>query len=310
LTDTIARRFVLIQLLTAGATLGLALLFNLLGGVWAQDPLSQSSLLNEVNDVVRLIEAAPRPVRPALVAAATSGSRHVFWFAAGSVPAGFLDTRRENDREVQRKVSDGNHHISVTMHNPGLPSAVALQLGAAGSPEYLLAVRLQDRSWTVFAAPSRMWGLPQTAHWLIRLIFLAVSVSVITAFAARKFARPIKNLAAAVHEFGVNPWAPPIPESGPRQLRRVIRTFNETQAHIQRVVADRTMMLAAISHDLRTPLTRMRLRGEFIHDADQQERLFRDVDAMQALVDGALAIFQDDAVQATDRRSPGPRVAR
>ena len=68
------------------------------------------------------------------------------------------------------------------------------------------------------------------------------------------------------------------------------------QAQIQKFVAYRTMMLAAISHDLRTPLTRMRLRGEFIDDPEQQARLFRDVDEMQAMVDGALVFFRDDAV--------------
>jgi signal transduction histidine kinase len=296
LTDTIARRFVLIQLLTAGATLGLALLFNRLGGFWAQDPLNQSSLLNEVNDMVRLIEAAPWQMRPGLASAATRGSRQVFWFAAGSEAAGFLDSRQEHDRDVARKVSDGNRHVSVTMHDPSPKSALALHLDATASPEYLLAIRLQDRSWTVFATPRRMWGLPQSGRWLIRLIFLAVSAGVITALAARQFAHPIKALAAAVHEFGVNPWAPAIPQSGPRQLRQVITTFNEMQAQIQKLLADRTMMLAAISHDLRTPLTRMRLRGEFIHDGEQQARLFRDVDEMLTMVDCALAIFRDDAV--------------
>jgi signal transduction histidine kinase len=68
------------------------------------------------------------------------------------------------------------------------------------------------------------------------------------------------------------------------------------QAQIQQFIAHRTFMLAAISHDLRTPLTRMRLRGEFIEDADQQARLFRDVDEMQDMVEGALAFFRDDAV--------------
>jgi signal transduction histidine kinase len=297
LTDTIARRFVLTQILTVGATLGLVLLFNLLGGVWAQDPLNESGLLNEVNDMVRLIEAAPLQMRPSLASAATSGSRRVFWFAAGSEVAGFLDTRREHDRDVEREVSGDTHHISVTMHHPNLKSApAALPLGTAGSPEYLLAVRLQDRSWTVFATPNRMWGASQSARWSIRLIFLAASISVITALAARRFARPMKVLAAAVHEFGVNPLAPAIPESGPRQLSQVIRTFNEMQAQIQQFLANRTMMLAAISHDLRTPLTRMRLRGEFIQDTEQQARLFRDVDEMQIMVDGALAFFRDDAM--------------
>lgn len=56
-------------------------------------------------------------------------------------------------------------------------------------------------------------------------------------------------------------------------------------------------MLAAISHDLRTPLTRVRLRGEYIEDPEQQQRLFRDVDDMQKMIDGALAFFRDDAAE-------------
>jgi signal transduction histidine kinase len=66
------------------------------------------------------------------------------------------------------------------------------------------------------------------------------------------------------------------------------------QAQIQKFVDDRTTMLAAISHDLRTPLTRIRLRGEFVEDSEQRARLFRDVDDMQAMVDSALALFRDD----------------
>src|SRR5258708_40008230 len=132
-------------------------------------------------------------------------------------------------------------------------------------------------------------------RWVIWLCFLAASITVVTAFAARQFSGPIERLAAAVRQFGLNPRAPPIAETGPRELRQVIKTFNAMQAQIQKFVAYRTMMLAAISHDLRTPLTRMRLRGEFIEDQEQQSRLFRDVDEMQNMVDEALAFFRDDA---------------
>ncbi|HEY2402796.1 MAG TPA: ATP-binding protein, partial [Steroidobacteraceae bacterium] len=156
-------------------------------------------------------------------------------------------------------------------------------------------VRLLDRSWVVFVSPTRIWGLPRTTRWLIWILFLAVSISLFTVLAARRFAGPIRQLATAVRDFGINPQAPAIQESGPRELRQVIRTFNEMKAQIQKFVSYRTMMLAAISHDLRTPLTRMRLRGEFIEDAEQQERLFRDVDEMQAMIDSALAFFRDDA---------------
>ncbi|MFT8614117.1 MAG: ATP-binding protein, partial [Gluconobacter oxydans] len=67
------------------------------------------------------------------------------------------------------------------------------------------------------------------------------------------------------------------------------------QAQIQQFIEYRTTMLAAISHDLRTPLTRIRLRGEFIDCPEQQRNLFRDVDEMQAMIDGALSFFRNDA---------------
>jgi len=154
---------------------------------------------------------------------------------------------------------------------------------------------LHDGSWLVFSVTKRTWGIPWADRWAIWLCLLAVSITIVTAFAARRFARPIEQLAAAVRQFGLNPRAPPIAETGPRELQQVIKTFNAMQAQIHKFVAYRTMMLTAISHDLRTPLTRMRLRGEFIEDPEQQSRLFRDVDEMQNMVDEALAFFRDDA---------------
>jgi len=161
---------------------------------------------------------------------------------------------------------------------------------------YMLGVQLNDGSWLVFSVMKRTWGIPWADRWVIWLCFLAVSITIVTVFAARQFSGPIERLAAAVRQFGLNPQAPPIAETGPKELQEVVKTFNAMQAQIQKFVAYRTMMLAAISHDLRTPLTRMRLRGEFIEDPEQQARLFRDVDEMQGMVDEALAFFRDDAV--------------
>jgi two-component system osmolarity sensor histidine kinase EnvZ len=297
MADTIARRFALTEILAVGATLGLVFLFNNLSGVWAREPLERSGLLNEVTDMVRMIEAAPPSMRPSLALAAGSRSKRVSWIPAATEAAAFLDASKGRDEVAERIVSADTHHTAVVVEEtPPKNLAAELDPGQRGSREYVMAVRLLDRSWVVFSAPARIWGLSQTSRWLIWMLFLAVSISLFTVLAARRFAGPIKELATAVRGFGVNPQAPAIPESGPRELRQVIRTFNEMKAQIQKFVSYRTMMLAAISHDLRTPLTRMRLRGEFIEDAEQQARLFRDVDEMQAMVEGALAFFRDDAV--------------
>ena len=156
-------------------------------------------------------------------------------------------------------------------------------------------MQLSDRSWLVFSVPQRIWGLPELQRWAVWIAFLILSTATVCAIATRRFVRPVEQLAAAVRRFGVDPQAPPLAESGPQEFRDVIRAFNTMQAQIQKFVTYRTMMLAAISHDLRTPLTRVRLRGELIDDEIQQARLFRDVDEMQTMVDGALACFRGDA---------------
>jgi two-component system osmolarity sensor histidine kinase EnvZ len=117
----------------------------------------------------------------------------------------------------------------------------------------------------------------------------------VSTLAGRQLASPVKKLAEAVRTFGLNPQSLAIVEAGPREIRQVVRTFNAMQAQIHKFIAYRTTMLAAISHDLRTPLTRMRLRGEYIEDVEQQQRLFQDVDEMRAMINGALAFFRDDA---------------
>jgi signal transduction histidine kinase len=297
LADTIARRFAVTEILVVAVTVGLALLFNHFGGVWGLEPLEQTGLLDEVADLVRTIESAPPEMRHSLASAAGGERNQMYWLAAGSQGARMLDVLKADDTSVRRYVARETHRTVLVLHPTGWGSVPAgLDPAPKTVPQYVLGVRLHDGSWMVFATSNRSWGASQTVRWSIRLLFLAASISLFTVIAARQFARPIKQLAAAVREFGVNPRAPPIPESGPRELRQVIRIFNDMQGQIQKFVSYRTMMLAAISHDLRTPLTRMRLRGEFIEDSEQQARLFRDVDEMQAMVDGALAFFRDDAV--------------
>src|SRR4029077_13673269 len=138
---------------------------------------------------------------------------------------------------------------------------------------YVLAVQYSDDSWLVFTVPERLWGLPWQDRWAIWLAFFTVSTGIVSTIATRQLVRPIKKFAEAIRLFGTNPQAPPVAETGPRELTDVISAFNAMRAQIQKFVAYRTAMLAAISHDLRTPLTRIRLRGEFIEDEGQQARL-------------------------------------
>ena len=96
-------------------------------------------------------------------------------------------------------------------------------------------------------------------------------LSLIAVLAARGITRPMRRLAVAAEALGRGE-APSLPETGPDDIRQTAEAFNRMQERLQRFVADRTRMLAAIGHDLRTPLTSLRLRAEFVGDADVRRR--------------------------------------
>ena len=104
---------------------------------------------------------------------------------------------------------------------------------------------------------------------------------------------PLARLADATTKFSDDLDATPIVEAGPPEIRRVARSFNIMRAQIKKSVEARTAMLAAISHDLRTPLTRMRLRVERLGDERERNALLNDVVAMQSMTDSALSHLRD-----------------
>jgi len=115
------------------------------------------------------------------------------------------------------------------------------------------------------------------------LLFL-VLIAMLAYVVARMAARPIKQLATAATELGRDIDHPPLPEKGPTEIRQAAKAFNAMQARIRRQIQHRTHMLAAITHDLQTPLTRLRLRLEKVSDAELQQKLVDDLAVMQGMV--------------------------
>lgn len=104
--------------------------------------------------------------------------------------------------------------------------------------------------------------------------------------------RPLIRFARAAERVGVDVHAPVLPERGPAQLKRVIRAFNEMQIRLQRFLSDRTRMLGAISHDLRTPLTRLRLRVETDRAADEKAKMLSDIESMEDMLSSTLSFIR------------------
>ena len=295
--DTIARRFALTVMASILVAVCLAWGFAQVGGAWVRPTLENLRLLERADDIARIIESVPKQQRPSLTDAAGGETFRVDWYPVASTVTAMLDAAAElRTRDDLSGAPAGQPRRRAVEFNSSDrdPSLVTLFKTMGHPHAYFLALALHDGSWLVFTAPNRLWGVSHQARIAISLALVIVSVSVVSAIATHFLAAPIRQFTQAVRRFGTDPRAASVPEVGPRELRTSIAAFNAMQAQIQSFVEDRTTMLAAISHDLRTPLTKMRLRGELIEDQEQRARLFRDVDDMRAMVESALAFFRDD----------------
>ncbi|MCG2584892.1 ATP-binding protein [Massilia sp. TS11] len=116
------------------------------------------------------------------------------------------------------------------------------------------------------------------------IITLALSIGLLAYLVARMTSRSLKQLAQAATDLGKDINRPPLRLTGVTEIRQAAGAFNALQARIRQYIFQRTQMLAAITHDLQTPLTRMRLRLEKVDDRELRERLIDDLSAMQAMV--------------------------
>jgi signal transduction histidine kinase len=158
-----------------------------------------------------------------------------------------------------------------------------------------LAIALQDGTWMVFSATNGPDGSFRVVRFALWMVLIAGVVAGVSLWAARRLTAPLAAFAAAAESLGVDGTAAPLPESGPRELRAATHAVNRMQERLSRFVEDRTRMIAAIGHDLRTPLTRMRLRAEFVDDPEIQRKMLADLDEMEAMITATLAFARDDA---------------
>jgi signal transduction histidine kinase len=164
-----------------------------------------------------------------------------------------------------------------------------------------LSVQLLDGNWVVYEFPIRAFGMfQQGSSGIGPWIFWLLVAGAIFWFSNR-LARPLRTFAAAAENLGRDINVDPLPVTGSKELRRASKAFNNMQKRVQRMIDDRSLMLAAIAHDLRTVLTRLRLRAEFIEDVEQQAKAEADIEEMQAMLDAGLA-FARGETEVEERR--------
>ncbi len=162
--------------------------------------------------------------------------------------------------------------------------------------QYAVSIHLPDEGrWvsTVFRIPPP--NLFASPTFPIAFTLMIVATGILTHWAVRRLTQPVRILAAAAEALGRDVNAPPLPEDGPLEVATAAIAFNTMASRIRRFVTDRTLLLTAIGHDLRTPITRLKLRSEFIEDDELRRKFTADLDELEAMVSATLAFGRDSA---------------
>ena len=243
---------------------------------------------NRLATIARLLDASAPAERSTLLATAAS-SLPTLRLAPWDGTAPPKDSTEFSLREhplVERLIAGFGQGLSVDDLAPP-PShgerGEMLHLGLATPKGARLQAMLPDD-------PPRP---PAFGAIVLTFLFLGLTLTLLSVWATRALTAPLARLADAAEAFGTAHEPVPLPERGPKEVLAVAHALDRMRARVERLIDDRTQMLAAISHDLRTPITRLRLRAEFIEDEHARAMTLRDLAQMNGLVEAALSYVRD-----------------
>ncbi|MEW8024984.1 MAG: ATP-binding protein [Candidatus Thiodiazotropha sp.] len=167
---------------------------------------------------------------------------------------------------------------------------------------FRIQIELADGTWVRFerGLPEEMFDWPVTL--LIALSVLLLSVILLSLFGVHTIVRPLRELRQAAEGLGKDIHQPPLEPSGPSEVRETARAFNTMQQRLKNYIEDRAGILAAVSHDLKTPLTRIRLRTDLMDDDELREKTQKDLEDMEAMVIATLDFMRGTETGETSQR--------
>lgn len=254
-----------------------------------RSPTPPYAIADRIVAVIRLIDSTPADIRDEVLLVSNVSGFEVA--VHPQLPPGFEDdfgtsrirvvTQRLLDDHAPGRVIRAGHFS--TDHDRGNAYRIVFAIGLASGETAVFTV--SDETTL------RVWNMP--IGFLAG--FFGIAVAIIAIFAVARETRPLSRLARHIDELGnrIEPVA--VKEEGARELRTLIRAINQMQERILGLVNNRTLFLGAISHDLKTYLTRFRLRLEMMPASSHREKAIADIDAMQTLLDDALVFASDSA---------------
>ena len=262
-------------------------------------------LAQQISDIVKLLDSLPGAERRRVVAVfnrpplAVSLDRPPLALPADeedadfqlSVFASVLRYALGEDAKisVDTKISVGRTHRP---HEHG-ERGFGPRRGGFGPPAFTVQVPLHDGSLVTFDSSVLPPVGTTTLRLALTLAVLLATVIAISLVAVRWVTGPLSVLADAAEKLGENINRPPIPEAGPAEVQRAARSFNAMQQRLSRSMAERSRVLTAMSHDLKTPITRMRLRTDMLEDEAVRDKFDRDLAEMEQMVTQTLEFMRD-----------------
>lgn len=282
-------------------------------------------MVNRIVTTYRLLEDVPAEQHARIILAANSSDLRLWQSEESALDSSSVRTTPLTRALANGLAGTGARQVLVDVSGdlafPGRPPRPGLRTGSRTDPrtgprrpnpvfrprqdlrplppldqvELAISIQFDDGRWLNAATrpnlPVRGWA----AASLISMALTAVALVAVVIFLVRRLTRPMRRLAVAAEGIGRGEDVANLPESGPEDIQRVTRAFNRMQARLERFVRDRTQMLAAISHDLRSPITVLRLRAEMIDDDDMREKMLGTLDEMSEMTEAALAFVREEA---------------
>ena len=288
--ESLAGRTIAILLIGLGAFHGISLWLYNAGFRTEIEYTNERQLAERIVGIKRVILARPSSEREDVAHSLSSRTIEAHWGMATSIAAApstdpAAVALRAHLTELAPEIAEGGLRVAIS-HEPGT---------GATRPWFAIAVRLPDETWINFsvADPER----PTDAWYgtLLSTTAMALGVLVISVILVRNATAPLRAVTQAARRLGSDPASPPIREHGPREAREAAAAFNDMQQRIIRLMEDRARTLAAVSHDLRAPLTGLRFRAELLADREAREGIRTGLTEMEAMIDTVLAFLRGEA---------------
>ena len=253
------------------------------------------NFVDRVVEAVRVLESQEPSRRAAAMAALQYGALRVSMIGADQVSP---DTGRRPMQGMINARLGAEHEVRV------VGEAAGFGMPQRGNARRGVDVRLRDGQWVRLSFSGEADAPALSNELIARLAVMLAIVMIVVMVAVRQATRPLQQLARAADRFGRDLDAAPLAIEGPTETRRAAEAFNRMQERIKRLIDERARALASVSHDLRTPLTRLRLRTELVGDEKLRDQLASDLDAMAAMIDVTLdylrGLQDSEAVRAID----------